>query len=299
MKIVITGASGFVGRNLRVYLKSFYTIRSLQIRYRAQQEISVEGDAVIHLAAKAHDLKKCSSPSAYYEANFELTKQIYDSFLASQASVFVFMSTVKAVADKVEGSLMEEAISNPRTHYGIAKRQAEDYIEAKSVPLGKRVYILRPCMIHGSGNKGNLNLLYQLVEKGWLWPLGRFNNSRSFLSMDNLSFVVKNLLDNDSIPSGIYNVADEEPLSSNLLIGLIAKSQGRKIKTLHIPVFLIKVVAMLGDGLGLVLNSERLDKVTENYVVSSTKIRNAMGVPFPLTAKQGILKTCESFKTKK
>jgi nucleoside-diphosphate-sugar epimerase len=117
--------------------------------------------------------------------------------------------------------------------------------------------------------------------------------------MDNLSFVVKNLLDNDSIPSGIYNVADEEPLSSNLLIGLIAKSQGRKIKILHIPVFLIKVVAMLGDGLGLVLNSERLDKLTENYVVSSTKIRNAMGVPFPLTAKQGILKTCESFKTKK
>ena len=84
------------------------------------------------------------------------------------------------------------------------------YILSKEIPKGKRVYILRPCMIHGPGNKGNLNLLYQLVSKGLPWPLGGFQNQRSFLSVENLCFVIKELLENESIPSGVYQVADDE-----------------------------------------------------------------------------------------
>ena len=70
------------------------------------------------------------------------------------------MSTVKAVADEVKGILSEDEIPNPKTHYGISKRKAEEYLLSKELPLGKRLYILRPCMIHGPGNKGNLNLLF-------------------------------------------------------------------------------------------------------------------------------------------
>ena len=134
------------------------------------------------------------------------------------------MSTVKAVADEVNGILSEEEIPNPKTHYGIAKHQAEEYILSKELPKGKRVYILRPCMIHGPGNKGNLNLLYQLVSKGLPWPLGAFENQRSFLSIENLCFVIKELLENETIPSGVYQVADDESLSTNELIQLLGKS---------------------------------------------------------------------------
>lgn len=298
MKIVITGATGFVGTNLKKYLSS-YEIEPLSVRYVPNQKIKINADVIIHLAGKAHDLKKVSKPNDYYEANYELTKQLFDAFLQSNAAVFIFMSTVKAVADKVDGILTEGTIPNPKTHYGIAKRQAEEYISRKELPEGKRVYILRPCMIHGSGNKGNLNLLYQLVTKGVPWPLGAFENKRSFLSIENLCFVIKELLENEFIPSGIYNVADDQFLSTNELIQLLGTSLGKKSTIFKVPSSWINRIAKFGDSLHLPLNSERLQKLTENYVVSNQKIVAAMGKPLPVNAKAGLLQTFESFKIKK
>jgi nucleoside-diphosphate-sugar epimerase len=296
MKITITGASGFVGQNLQDYLKSSHNVNSMIVRYVPNQQFDIKADAIIHLAGKVHDLKKVSNPTDFYESNFELTKQLFDAFLVSEASVFIFMSTVKAVADKVAGILTEKTIANPKTHYGIAKHQAEEYILSKELPEGKRVYILRPCMIHGPGNKGNLNLLYQLVSKGLPWPLGDFQNRRSFLSIENLCFVIKELLENTTIPSGIYQLADDKSLSTNELIQLLGISLNKKNKILKIPASWIKGIAKLGDHLHLPLNSERLQKLTENYVVSNQKVVAAIVKPLPIDSKEGLLKTFQSFK---
>jgi len=295
-RIVITGASGFIGQHLQQYLKDIHDVNPISMRYSADQEFDMKADAVIHLAGKAHDLKKVSKPADYYEANFELTKQLFDSFLVSTASVFIFMSTVKAVADVVRESLTEDVAPNPKTHYGIAKLQAEQYILSKELPFDKRVYILRPCMIHGPENKGNLNLLYQLVSKGLPWPLGDFRNKRSFLSIENICFVIKELLENTAIPSGVYQVSDDMPLSTNELIRLLGISLNKKNRILNIPSSWIKGLAALGDYLHLPLNSERLQKLTENYVVSNRKIVTAMGKPLPIQSKEGLLKTFQSFK---
>ena len=310
MKITITGASGFVGTNLQKYLKASHEIESMSVRFLpptpsegGREEVITKKlynfdsqDVLIHLAGKAHDLKKVSNPQDYYEANFELTKQLFDAFLISDAAVFIFMSTVKAVADEVQGILTEDEIANPKTHYGIAKQQAEEYILSQELPAGKRVYILRPCMIHGPGNKGNLNLLYQLVAKGLPWPLGAFENQRSFLSIENLCFVIKELLENELIPSGVYQVADDLPLSTNELIQLLGTSLAKKSRILHLSQNVISSIAKLGDHLHLPLNSERLQKLTENYVVSNAKIVVALGKPLPIQAKEGLLKTFQSFK---
>lgn len=294
--ITITGASGFVGTNLQEYFKNSYKLDLLSARYLPNQFFHFTSNAIIHLAGKAHDLKKVSNPSDYYEANFELTKQLFDAFLISESEVFIFMSTVKAVADEVEGILTEEVIPNPKTHYGIAKQQAEDYILTQKLPEGKRIYILRPCMIHGPGNKGNLNLLYQLVSKGLPWPLGAFENQRSFLSVENLCFVIKELLKNKLIPSGVYQIADDKCLSTNELIRLLGISLNKKSSIWKIPSSWIKGVSKLGDLLHLPLNSERLQKLTENYEVSNKKIVAAIKKPLPIKTKDGLLKTFESFK---
>lgn len=296
MDILITGATGFVGMNLKEYLGFTHNIKSLSIRYNESQKVKINDEVVIHLAGKAHDLKKVSNPQEYYEANFELTKQLFDAFLTSEGTVFIFMSTVKAVADEVKGILTEDSIPNPKTHYGIAKHQAEQYILSVIIPEGKRVYILRPCMIHGPGNKGNLNLLYQLVAKGLPWPLGAFENQRSFLSIDNLCFVIEQLLDNDSIPSGIYNVADDDSLSTNELIRLLGTSFGKTSRIFNLPQKMISSMAKLGDHLYLPLNTERLQKLTENYMVSNQKIVKVMGKSLPVTVKEGLLKTFVSFR---
>ena len=295
-KISITGAAGFVGVNLENYLKTSQDVESMRVRYLPNQQFDIKSDAIIHLAGKAHDLKKVSHPQDYYEANFELTKQLFDAFLNSEAKVFVFMSTVKAVADEVKGILSEDAIPNPKTHYGIAKHQAEQYILSHKLSEGKRVYILRPCMIHGPGNKWNLNLLYKLVAKGLPWPLGAFENQRSFLSIENLCFVIKELLENNAIPSGIYQVADDASLSTNKLIELLGTSLNKKSRIFNIPSSWIKRGAKLGDYLHLPLNSERLQKLTENYVVSNHKILTAMEKGLPVSTEQGLIRTFESFR---
>ena len=205
------------------------------------------------------------------------------------------LSSVKAVADQVEGVLTEQDHPNPITHYGKSKLLAEEYIFSKEIPKGKRVFVLRPCMIHGPCNKGNLTLLYKLVSKKIPWPLGAFENMRSFCSIDNLMFIFNELIEREDIPSGIYNVADDEPLSTNELIGLIAQSQNRNPKLWNISKKFIVGVASIGDKLHLPLNSERLHKLTSSYVVNNVKIKAAIGKPLPVSSREGLLKTFKSF----
>jgi len=292
--LFITGVSGFVGSNL---IKFYYSIYEI-VSYNKGALIKINQDAVIHLAGKAHDLKKVSSSDEYYKVNTELTKEIFDAFLNSEAKVFITLSSVKAVADEVEGELTDEVTPNPITHYGKSKLLAEQYILSQPIPVGKRVYILRPCMIHGPGNKGNLNLIYKIVSKNIPWPLGAFENKRSFCSIDNLMFIFMELIEREDIPSGIYNVSDDEPLSTNELICLIAQSQDRRPKLWNISKKFIEGVASIGDKLDLPLNTERLHKLTSSYVVSNAKIKAAIGKPFPVTSREGLLKTFQSFHSK-
>ena len=175
--IFITGSNGFIGKNLIKYFSSDFSF----VKYDKTTPVNIQGEVVLHLAGKAHDLKNISNSSEYYFVNTELTKIVFDAFLASNSKVFITLSSVKAVADKLDFELTEEYISNPLTHYGKSKLLAEQYIFGKEIPEGKRIYILRPCMIHGPGNKGNLNLLFKIVSKGLPWPLGQFKNKRSFL----------------------------------------------------------------------------------------------------------------------
>lgn len=295
-RIIITGASGFVGMNLTKYLNEWYEIVPMSIRYQMGKLFDLNSTGIIHLAGKAHDLKKVDNPQDYYEANFELTKQLYDSFLNSSATVFVFLSSVKASADEVDGILIEHVQPNPKTHYGKSKLLAENYILNQNLPEGKRVYILRPTMIYGDGNKGNLNLLYRLVDKGFLWPLGAFENQRSFCSIENLCFVINEILKNESIPSGIYNLADDGSISTNQLICLIAKSKNKKEIILRLPKKIVLFLANIGDILKLPLNSERLNKLTESYVVSNNKIVAAIGKPLPVKTEEGLIHTLKTFK---
>jgi nucleoside-diphosphate-sugar epimerase len=298
-QIAISGSSGFLGQNLCNYLMSNFQLQKIS-RIQLQQieaNYLVNFDTVLHLAGKAHDLKKISKPDEYYQVNTELTKKVYNAFLVSGAKVFITLSSVKAVTDEINGELSEENIPNPITHYGKSKLLADQYILSQKIPEGKRVYILRPCMIHGPGNKGNFNLLYNLVSKGMPWPLGAFENKRSFCSIDNLMFIIKELIERDNIPSGVYNIADDQALSTNDVISILAESQNSKPKIWKISQSLIRLLAKIGDVLRLPLTSERLQKLTESYVVSNSKIKNAIGKPLPVSAKNGLLNTFNSFRT--
>lgn len=208
MKILITGVHGFVGSNLVKALSKEHTIYGLDIISPTKEGVKYtfswddldkdseipDVDAIIHLAGKAHDTKNQTVSDVYFKVNKGLTQNIYDYFLAHDSiKKFIFFSTAKAAADKVDGILTEDVVPSPKGPYGESKIAAEKYIQEHLV-AEKQVYILRPCMIHGPGNKGNLNLLYGVVKKGIPWPLGAFENRRTFTSIENLNFVIEGLL---------------------------------------------------------------------------------------------------------
>jgi nucleoside-diphosphate-sugar epimerase len=298
-EIKITGASGFVGKNLIVYLQNHlnnvYLFDRDQLREINNNAFNDNITSIVHLAGKAHDLKKTSNPDEYYQVNFELTKNLYNAFLKSNAKKFIFISSVKAAADSVTGILTEDIKPNPQTHYGKSKLMAEEYIQSQPLPEGKSYYILRPCMIHGAGNKGNLNLLYKFVKKGIPYPLAGFNNKRSFLSIENLCFIIKEIIESDCFESGIYNVTDDEALSTNEVVSILSMSLNIKPRLWKIAPAIIQFFAKVGDRLHLPLNSERLNKLTESYVVSNQKIKKALGKELPLTAVEGLKITANSF----
>ena len=321
MNILITGIHGFVGSNLVVALKENNVLYGLDIvapekegviRTFSWTDIKPASfpmqnlpkfDAIIHLAGKAHDTKNQSAAQVYFDINTGLTQKIFDFFLESESKKFIFFSSVKAAADSVVGdALTEEIIPTPVGPYGESKIKAEEYIQSQlrdtNYGLQKQVYILRPCMIHGPGNKGNLNLLYNVVKKGIPWPLVDFENRRSFTSIDNLCYVVEGLLTKD-IVSGIYHIGDDEALSTNELIALMCEVLGRKPHIWKMNKRMMESCAGLGSLLHLPLNTERLRKLTENYVVSNEKIKAALGIDkMPVRAEEGIVKTIRSFQIK-
>ena len=318
MKILITGVHGFVGSNLVKCLASANEIYGLDIIAPVKEGVAhtfswdeidevhgsglmvngspLEIDAIIHLAGKAHDTKNQSAAEVYFKVNTGLTQKIFDYFLTHETiKKFVFFSTAKAAADKVEGVLTEDVVPAPIGPYGESKIAAEKYIQ-EHMPVDKQVYIFRPCMIHGPGNKGNLNLLYNVVKKGIPWPLGAFENRRTFTSVENICFAVNGVLTKD-VPSGIYNMGDDEALSTNELIEEICKSLGKKAHIWRLPKSLMNGVAQVGGWLHLPLNPERLRKLTENYISSNAKIKEVLGVErMPVDAREGLKRTLESFR---
>lgn len=300
MKVTITGTSGFVGKNLTQYLLEHeHEVKPLSLRDTSwKKNLDKTSNAIIHLAGKAHDLENTSEEEEYFKINRDLTIDVFQEFLNSDILDFFYFSSVKAVADTVDGVLTEEVTPFAVTPYGKSKLEAEEYLLAQKLPEGKRLFIIRPCMIHGPGNKGNLNLLYKIVKKGIPWPLSKFENNRSFLSIDNLSFLIFEMLKNNSIASGVYNFSDDESLSTNQLISAMNKAIGKKAKFLPISAGFIQSFAKVGDKIKLPLNSERLKKLTESYVVSNKKIKSALKInQLPLSTEEGIIKTVKSFQS--
>ena len=320
MNILISGMHGFIGSNFIGALKDKHTLYGLDIVFPAKEEVVTtfswreiaptsfpmqnlpQFDAIIHLAGKAHDTKNQSAAQSYFDINTGLTQKIFDFFLESSAKKFIFFSSVKAAADSVVGDMLtEDVIPAPVGAYGESKIKAEEYIKEhlEYSTTEKQVYILRPCMIHGPGNKGNLNLLYNVVKKGIPWPLGDFDNRRSFTSIDNLCYVIEGLLNQD-VPTGIYHMGDDEALSTNELIAIMCEAMGKQPHIWKMNKGFMEGCAGLGTLLHLPLNTERLRKLTENYVVSNAKIKAALGIDkMPVTAKEGLMKTIRSFEETK
>ena len=287
MKILLSGAYGFVGTNLSKYLvdkghecvaldiangglpaySAFYTWDDLD-------KIAWAGiDAVVHLAGKAHDTKNVTKPQVYFDVNVGLTQKLFNA-CGDKVKTFIYFSSIKAI----DGD----------TPYAQSKREAENWLNGRAV-------VLEPAMIHGPGNKGNLNLLFAVVKHGIPWPLAAFENRRSFTSIGNICAVVEELC-KGTVPKGIYPMCDDETVGTNRLIELIAESCGKRARLWRLPKGLMRFCAKVGDLLHLPLNTERLGKLTEDSLVDNSKLKAALGwQQMPVRAEEGLRSTFKSF----
>jgi nucleoside-diphosphate-sugar epimerase len=299
--VLITGTSGFIGTNLVRHLqRNFHWTIIACSRSKTFDNITYVDNltpdvidahqvkAVVHLAGIAHDLSGKYRASDYFNVNTNYTMRVFDCFVRSRATKFIYMSSIKAAFDSSSIPLDESVEPCPTSAYGRSKWKAEQYLTSAALTCEKRCYIFRPCMVHGPGNKGNLNLLYRFVKLGLPYPLGAFENRRSFLNITNLNHVICEFL-NFNKPSGLYHLADDDTLSTVELYRLISAMAGRKPVVLKIPKPMIESVAFLTGKMDWV------DKLTGDMIVSNKKVSSVLENPLPISLREGLAQTIISF----
>ncbi|MDR2236518.1 MAG: NAD-dependent epimerase/dehydratase family protein [Chryseobacterium sp.] len=300
MKIAVFGSTGFIGKNIVKSLQQNFSIQEISLRNASwKTDLDKKTEVFINLIGKAHDHKGTATEKEYYFANVELAQQLFEVFKKSEASLFIHISSLAALEEfESDRALTENDPCNPVSVYGKSKREAEKWLLEQSLPEGKKLLIIRPPMVHGPGDKGNLGLLYKIISKGIPYPLASFDNSRSFISIDNFTFYILQMIENKNhMENGVYHIADDETIATSEIIEVIKKVENLKTPNISLPRFLVKGIARCGDFLPLPLNTKKLKKLTNNLLVSNQKIKIALKIDkLPLTAKEGLEQTIKSFR---
>lgn len=302
MKVGIIGYSGFIGNNLMNSLSTMHSITPISLRKMDWKENLHESDVFINLVGKAHDHKSIAKESDYYYANVYLAKEIFNEFIKSNAYLLIHVSSLAALEEfESDKYLAETDICDPKSWYGKSKRAAENWLLKQKIPEGKKLIIVRPPMVHGPGDKGNLEQLYKLISKGIPYPLASFNNLRSFISIDNFSFFINEIiLKSNLLKNGIYHIADDQAVSTKEIIRIIKSENNKNIPNISLPKFFVRCIAKVGDYFPLPLNSIRLKKMTSNLLVSNLYIKSILNIEdLPLSAIEGLKITIKSFNQSK
>lgn len=323
-KILVTGASGFVGKYLCDALHSRgWTVRALaRGRPATQLNLPYEQvygdvcdrpamvqalramDVVIHLAGRAHVLSETAADplSEFRSVNVGGTRTVLGAAVETGVKTFVHMSSLGAVAAESSETVSDRSTPDPTTPYGVSKLESERVVSSISDDNGMEYYILRPPMIYGPGMKGNPLKLFELVDKGVPLPFGAIENRRSILYVGNLSAAINAILSRRPGPSGTFLIADENPLSTAALVRLIARALGRPDRLLPIPPSLLGAIGKIGDAVSAILpfpvTSEVLSKVCGSLVVDYTPLATRIGYQPAYSTEQGIAETAKWYSTR-
>ena len=267
-KILVTGASGFIGYNLCKYLSKsglqacgavrsinsfllkdfkYISVSNIDIKTNWKDAL-VDTDCIIHCAAAVHEMNQNKNYNFYYSTNVEGTKNLAVQAVKAGVKRLVFLSTIKVNGeskDKIKDIKIfkNSDFPNPQNNYEMSKLEAEKALWEISSKIGLEVVVVRLPLVYGYGAKGNLARLIKLVKSGVPLPLSLVKNQRSMIGVDNLVDLLVQCIDHPEAIGKTFLASDGEDLSTPELIKLIASSMGRKANLFSFPISMLKFLA--------------------------------------------------------
>ncbi len=313
MKILVTGASGFIGSHLLPALlakgwRVRGAVRSAERlnRLPAPAEGVVVGElgpqtdwsqavpgveVVVHLAARVHVMHD-ADPSAYSRANVDGSRRLAEAAVAAGVRRLVFVSSVKAMGEAgwTARPWREEDACAPQDEYGRSKLAAERAIAEAACRTGMETVVLRPPVVYGPGVVANIYSLFRMVDRGWPLPLRSVDNRRSFIYVGNLVHALIALVEHPKASGQTFLVSDGQDLSTPELIRAIGRALGKPARLFPLPPGLLRGVARC---LG---RSAVADRLLGSLVVDCTRVRRRLGWEPPILLEEGLARTAEWYR---
>ncbi len=324
--ILVTGATGFIASHLIPILNQHGWQIIAAVRSNCSQSLStpmktiVVGDinkntdwqealkgvdTIIHLAARAHILQDDAlDPEAeFLKVNTLGTSNLVKQAIQANVKHFIFISSIGAITTLSDKILTENSICQPETPYGKSKLKAEkDLIElAKNSHMAWT--ILRPTLVYGQGNPGNMERLMKLVQRKLPLPFGAINNRRSFVYVGNLVDAITTIIIHPNAANQTFIISDGEDLSTPQLIHQIANCLESPCSLLPVPLSLLKLIGYMGDGIEqvrqkpFIINSSTIDRLSGSLWVDSSKLRHTLNWQPPYTFEQGLKETFQNHQS--
>lgn len=285
MKLLFTGASGFLGQNIRPILANNYEITTIGLTKEDTYTVNMANkipvlteryDVVLHAAGKAHVVPKTEAEKqSFYNVNLQGTKNLCKALeMSGIPQSFIFISTVAVYGCEYGNNITENHPLNGDTPYALSKMQAEEFLMEWCNAHGVVLSIIRPSLIAGPNPPGNLGAMIKGIKTGRYLSIGGGKARKSVLMVEDIARLVPLLVEK----GGIYNVCDDEQPSFRQLENVICTQLGKRLP-LSIPFWMAKCMAIVGDCLGkkAPINSLKLKKITESLTFSNEKVKRELG----------------------
>ena len=307
MKILITGATGFVGQSLVKNVSKSYEVivliraRSSLLASRVQQIVGKNIfqadfpdniDVIIHLAGRAHILNEQTTDplTEFRKVNVEGTLQLARQALDKKVKRFIFMSSIGVNgAVTLQQPFTEDALPQPHADYAVSKLEAEHELKKLFAGSATELVIIRPPLVYAAHAPGNFARLLKLVASNLPLPFAGTNNKRSFVALENLVDFIQTCIEHPNAANQTFLVAEQSSISTRELVQYLKQGMGKKAHFIYIPQPLMKL------GAACIGKSKLYEQLFESLEVDTTKAQKLLGWTAPLSTQQAILQAGQNY----
>jgi len=309
-RVLVTGASGFVGRVLcdtlleagyavRAAVRSLDSPRGSQLMERiavgdvvdADWKHALQGvDCIVHAAARVHVDDSRSDANLHQQTNAYATRRLAGAAVEAGVGKFVYLSSIKVSGEGADGPYRADDEPRPQGAYADSKLLGEEYaFQAGTMGGGMDVAVVRSPLVYGPGVRANFLRLMQWVDKGWPLPLGSVDNRRSLVSIWNLCDLLERVLATPQAAGSIWMVSDGEDLSTPELVRRIGKCMSRRVRLVRVPIPVLQV------GGALLGRTKEISRLCGSLVVDMSRTRDELRWSPVVSVDEALARTCAWF----